>query len=84
MTIEQQIKDYLAANILFSDDGFPFADDVSLMDNHIVDSTSVIAIFIFLEGTFGLKVAQKDMTPENFDSVANMAAYVRSKLAQAE
>ncbi len=77
MTIEEQIKDYIARNLLFSDNGYPYGDDVSFLDEGIVDSIGVMELVTFVEETFGIKVADLDVTPENFDSVSKMAAYIR-------
>ncbi len=80
MTIEQQIKDYIAMNFLFSDNGYDYPDDASFLEEGIVDSTGVLELVLFIEESYGLSVADADLTPENFDSVANLAAYVRSKM----
>lgn len=79
MEIETQIKDYIAKNLLFSDNGFPYADSVSFLDEGIVDSIGVMELVTFVEENFGVKVDDLDVTPDNFDSVSKMAAYVRRK-----
>ena len=81
MTIEQQIKDYVAENFLFSDDGYHLPDEVSFLEEGIVDSTGVLELILFVEETYGITVANEDVLPENFDSVTNLAAFVRRKLA---
>lgn len=47
MTIEQQIKDYISRNILFSEDGFNYDDDASLLDEGIVDSIAIMELVAF-------------------------------------
>ena len=79
MTIETQIKDYIAHNLLFSDDGFPYDDQVSFLDEGIVDSIGVMELVTFVEETFSIKIEDLDVTPENFDSVSKMAAFIRRK-----
>jgi acyl carrier protein len=79
MTIEAQIKDYIARNLLFSDDGFPYDDQVSFLDEGIVDSIGVMELVTFVEETFSIKIEDLDVTPENFDSVSKMAAFIRRK-----
>lgn len=81
MTIEQAIKDYVAENFLFSDDGYNLPDDVSFLEEGIVDSTGVLELILFVEETYGITVANEDVLPENFDSVTNLAAFIRRKLA---
>jgi acyl carrier protein len=79
MTIEAQIKDYIARNLLFSDNGYPYSDDVSFLDEGIVDSVGVMELVAFVEDDFHITVQDFDITPENFDSVGKIAAYVRRK-----
>lgn len=80
MSIEQQIKDYVAANFLFSDNGYPYPDDVSFLAEGIVDSTGVLELVFFVEETFGLTVPDSDLIPQNFDSITNLANYIRARL----
>ena len=55
------------------------ADDVSLMGEGIMDSTGVLELILFVEETFAISVADDEILPENFDSVARIAAYVERK-----
>ena len=80
MTIEDQLKDYIAKNLLFSDNGFNYEDDASFLEEGIVDSIGVMELIAFVEETFGVKVEDHEVTPDNFDSVNKVAAFLRSKL----
>ena len=44
-----------------------------------VDSTGMLEVIMFLEETFGIKVGDDEMVPENLDSVDRIAAFVRRK-----
>jgi acyl carrier protein len=81
MTIEEQIRQYVADNFLFSDDGYQMSDDVSFLEEGIVDSTGVLELVMFVEETYGVAVRDEEIVPENFDSVSQLAAYVRRKMA---
>ena len=81
MTIEEQIRQYVADNFLFSDDGYQLSDDVSFLEEGIVDSTGVLELVMFVEETYGVAVRDEEIMPENFDSVGQLAAYVRRKTA---
>jgi acyl carrier protein len=81
MTIEQQIRNYIATNMLFSDNGYPYDDSASFLEEGIVDSTGVLELILFVEETFGVQVSDEDVTPENFDSVARLTTYIRSKVS---
>ena len=79
MDIQTQIKDYIAQNLLFSDDGFGYSDDASFLEEGIVDSVGIMELVMFLEETFGISVDDEDLTPDNFDSVNKLANYIKQK-----
>ncbi len=79
MQIESKIKEYIAKNLLFSEEGFPYADDASFLQEGIIDSLGVMELVEFVQKEFGIKVEQTEVTPEHFDSVAKLAAFVQRK-----
>jgi len=81
MTIEEQVRQYIADNFLFSEDGYQLSDDVSFLEEGIVDSTGVLELVMFVEETFDVTVEDEEIVPENFDSVSRLAAYIRRKVA---
>jgi acyl carrier protein len=78
-TLEPQIRTYIAQNILFTGNEYPYADDISFLDQGIVDSMNVLELVNFVEERYGFQVDDRDIVPDNFDSVARLAAYVRKK-----
>jgi acyl carrier protein len=78
-TLERQIRTYIAQNILFTGTDYPYDDDLSFLDQGIVDSMNVLELVNFIEERYGVKVDDRDIVPDNFDSVARLATYVRSK-----
>ena len=81
MNIEEKIRDYIAKNLLFSSDGFNYDDEASFLEEGIVDSQGVMELVLFVEETFGVKVDDRDIIPDHFDSVNRLAAFVRRLLA---
>ena len=81
MQIQPQIRQYLAENFLFSDNGYELEDDASFLEEGVVDSTGVLELVMFVEETFGITVQDEEIVPQNFDSVSQVAAYVQRKLA---
>ena len=79
MTIEGQIKDYIAKNLLFSSDGFKYRDDASFLEEGIVDSQGVMELVLFVEENFNIQVKDSEIVPDNFDSVSKLSAYIQSK-----
>ena len=82
MNVETMIRQHIAKNILFSGNGFPYRDDASFLNEGIIDSANVMELIMFVEEKFGVEVADEDIVPDNFDSVAKIAAYVRHKTGQ--
>jgi acyl carrier protein len=80
MSVAEQVREYVAMNFLFSDNGYPFPDDASFLKEGIVDSTGVLELVMFVEESFGVAVEDQEIIPENFDSVSQLAAYIRGKV----
>jgi acyl carrier protein len=76
MDTRAQIRQYIAENILFSETGYGHDDQVSFLEQGILDSMGVMELVHFVEEAFGVKVADDDLTPDNFDSVERLAQYV--------
>ncbi|HKE49016.1 MAG TPA: acyl carrier protein [Rhodanobacteraceae bacterium] len=74
--IRDKVRGYILQNLLFTDDASQLPDDVSLLERGIIDSTGVLEIVMYLEETFGIKVKDSDMLPENFDRVDSIARFV--------
>lgn len=79
--VEELIRDFIAKKILFSDAGYPHRDDASFLQEGIIDSLGVMELVEFVQETFAVRVEQSEVTPENFDSVARLAAFVRRQTA---
>ncbi len=79
MNVKKEIRDYILKNYLFTSDAASLADDVSLMQTGVVDSTGILELILFLEESCGIKVQDEEMIPENLDSVSNIVAFVARK-----
>lgn len=82
--VNTQIRAFIVENFLFGDEDYALGDDLSLVENDIVDSTGILEMVSFLEERFGISVADADIVPANLDSVARIAAFVTQKQAVAE
>ncbi len=79
-TIEHELREFIARNLLYSTEGFVYSDEDSLLREGIIDSLGVVELVEFVQKQFGVKVDQQEVIPDNFDSVARLAAYVRRKM----
>ena len=77
----QQIKQFILGNFLFTDDDNALADDTSLIQQGIVDSTGILELIGFIEETWQVQVPPQDMTPANFDSLGSIDRYLDGRLA---
>ncbi len=82
MPIEQILRAFIAKKILFSDNGYPYSDDTSFLENGIVDSMNVMEIVFYTEEAFGVNIEDGDIVPANFDSVKSISNFVRRKTGQ--
>ena len=71
----------MVENFLFGEDK-GMTDAASLLELGIIDSTGVLEWVAFLESTYGFKVADEEMVPDNLDSIASLVRFVQSKTPQ--
>ena len=79
--IKQQIVDFITTNFLFGDTQTGLAERDSLLETGVIDSTGVLELVAFIEETYGIKVEDEEIIPENLDSIENVVRYVRGKMA---
>ncbi len=81
MTIdtERHVRKFIEDNFLFREDRANLATDESLLDAGLIDSTGILELVAFLEGEFGIRVADAEIVPDNLDSIGSIVAYVDSK-----
>lgn len=79
--IRTRIREFIQANFLLGQAGSGFKDSDSFLDSGIVDSTGVLEIVEFLQDSWGVKVRDEHMVPENLDSIDNLVRYIRSSAA---
>jgi acyl carrier protein len=78
-TTKASIRAFIIDNFLFGDTSQTIADDASLIDNNLVDSTGVLELVFFLEQSFGIEVGDAEVVPANLDTVEAMAGFVAAK-----
>ena len=78
-TITDSIRSFIIDSFLFGDTSQVISDDMSLIDNNLIDSTGVLELVFFLESNFGISVKDTEVVPDNLDSIGAMAAFIESK-----
>ncbi len=74
------LRTFITTNFYVADPQ-ALADEDSLLDAGIIDSTGVLDLIGFVESQFGIKVDDEEILPENLDSIAKLAAFVDRKRA---
>jgi acyl carrier protein len=74
-----QVRKFIADNFIMGTSGTQFAEGDSFLQKRIIDSTGFLELVSYLEETFGIKVEDEEMTPDNLDSLNAIDAYVTRK-----
>lgn len=77
VTIEPQIRQLLS-EIAHAPDVFDAPADATL-DQVGIDSIGMIDLIYRLEESFGIRIPDEDVTPDNFESIASLTALVTRK-----
>jgi acyl carrier protein len=72
MQVRDRVRQFIKDTFLVDEVG----DDDSFLANGIIDSLGVMQLVTFVESEYGVRVADTDLIPDNFDSIARVAAYV--------
>lgn len=73
------LRRLILEDYLFTDDEKALTDDMSFLEEGVLDSMGILEIIMFLEEQFGVTVAEDEMVPENLDSIDNLLAYIERK-----
>jgi acyl carrier protein len=73
--LRERIRQFIRDSFLVDE----FGDDESFLASGLIDSLGVLQLVSFVESEYAIPVADKDLTPDNFDSVTKLAAYVQRR-----
>lgn len=76
MDIAKEIRQFIRENFLAPRNKEEIGDDESFLATGVIDSTGVLELVTFLEETYGIKVRDEDLVPENLDSINQISAYL--------
>ncbi len=82
--ILERTRAFVRENFLYMRPDFIVADNDPLLSKGIVDSMGVAELLGFLEGEFGITVAEDAVTEENLGSLAAIARFVAAGLRRTE
>lgn len=79
MESKKLIREFIITNFLFGSTDTNFLDDDSFLETSIIDSTGILELVAFVETTFGIEVADRELVPENLDSISKLASFIEKK-----
>jgi acyl carrier protein len=79
--IKQQIIDFISTNFLFDDTQAGLDEKASLLATGVIDSTGVLELIAYIEETYGIKVEDEEIVPENLDTILDITYYIKQKLS---
>ena len=57
----------------------PLRSDEALLESGMIDSLGVLDLVSFIETEFNVSVIDDDLTPDNFQTIDRMTAFVQKK-----
>jgi acyl carrier protein len=75
--IEETVRAFVESNFYVGE--LHLESEASLLDSGVVDSTGVLELIAFVESTFGIRVEDAELVPENLDSIGGLARFVSRK-----
>jgi len=79
VSVEKEISDFIIENFLFGEKDCQLSGDDSFMEQGIIDSTGVLELVAFVERTYGIKVKNDELVPDNLDSVNKLVRFIDRK-----
>lgn len=82
--VRSELVEFIVTNFLFGDVQRTPADEDSLVEGGIIDSTGILELIVYLEERFGIEVSDTETVPANLGSIANLTRFVLVKTAARE
>ena len=76
---KQELSDFVLENFLFGCAMTRLSGDDSFLDKGIIDSTGILELVAFVEGRFQIKVEDRELVPDNLDSINRLVDFIRRK-----
>lgn len=83
LELKSGLREFIRVNYLFGDGTRMPADDESLLESGVLDSTGVLELIEHLEDTYGIAVAETETVPDNLGSISNLTRFVMLKTGSA-
>ena len=82
-TIEQNIRRFVQDTFLIGHSGEPLSANASFLEQGLIDSTGVLELVSFIEESYGIKIADEELVPDNLDSIDRLVGFIQRKVGNA-
>jgi acyl carrier protein len=82
VTTAATIKNFLLNELHWDEAKGALTPDYGLIENHVVDSMGLLMLVTFLEEQFGIRLADDELVPENFGTIASIVRLVDRKMLE--
>ncbi len=80
IAIKDRVKDFIVTNFFLDVSDIQLEDGTSFLETGIIDSTGIMEVVSFLQEEFGIDIEDREILPENLDSLAYIARFVNEKM----
>jgi len=80
MTTLEKLEKFMLSEVAAEHGRESLKPDEDLLEQGIIDSLGIMKLIVFLEETFGIKVSDEDVVPENFQSLDIMIKFIEHKM----
>jgi acyl carrier protein len=74
-----RVRAFVRQTFMYAQPDAPLADDVLLLQRGVIDSMGVVELIEFIQGEFGIKIPDEDITEDHLGSLGAIADYVTSR-----
>jgi acyl carrier protein len=78
--LKEKIKSFIAKELAWDKINGDFKDDRLLLDEGIIDSVGMLKLISYIEETFGIKMGEDDLIPDNFETLSSIVGMVEKRL----
>ena len=82
MSVSAEVEQFILSELTQGRGITEIDPNENLLSKGIIDSHGVMELVGFLEERYGISVGDDDLSPENFESVASIEAFVQRKNGQ--
>lgn len=80
MSIEADIRNFIASELSWDGSAGELTADYPLLEKEVVDSLGIFKIISFLETEYDIEIEDEELVPENFESIGKITGLVSSKV----